>query len=143
MTIKNGYPRLTYKISLKEKARHLRNNMTPAEKHFWNSLRMMPFYEKITFNRQKPLGNYIADFYSHSLKLVIEIDGDSHSDSSSIGYDSKRTSYFESKELKVIRFTNREVLNNIEGVMQKMVQLVEEKDLKSPYPPLKRGVGGF
>ena len=95
---------------------------------------MMSFYEKITFNRQKPLGNYIADFYSHSLKLVIEIDGDSHGDSSSIAYDSKRTSYFESKGLMVIRFTNREVLNNIEGVMKRMCQLVEEKVENPPNP---------
>lgn len=132
MTIKKGSPRLFYKTLLKEKARQLRKNTTPAEKHFRNSLRMMPFYEKITFNRQKPLGNYIADFYSHSLKLVIEIDGDSHGDCSSIAYDSKRTSYFESKGLMVIRFTNREVLNNIEGVMKRMCQLVEETVGKSP-----------
>lgn len=92
----------------------------------------MPFYQKITFNRQKPLGNYIADFYSHRLKLVIEIDGDSHGDDSSIAYDSKRTSYFESNGLMVIRFTNSEVLNNIEGVMVRINQLIEEKVEKSP-----------
>jgi len=134
MTIKKGSPRFTYKNSLKEKARQLRKNATPAEKHFWNALRMMPFYEEITFNRQKPLGNYVADFFSLQLELVIEIDGDSHGDSSSIAYDSIRTSYFESNGLMVIRFTNREVLSNIEGVMERISQMVKEKSKNPPNP---------
>lgn len=139
MQIKKKAPRLTYKTSLKEKARQLRNNPTPAEKHFWSSLRKMSFYEKITFNRQKPLGNYIADFYSHQLNLVIEIDGDSHGEISRIDYDVKRTLFFESKGLKVTRFSNREVLNNIEAVMERIGQLAEEELDKSPQPPLKKG----
>lgn len=69
---------LPYAANLKEKARELRNQPTPAEKKFWNGLRKMPFYESLTFNRQKPIGSYIVDFYSHRQKLVIEIDGDSH-----------------------------------------------------------------
>jgi len=69
---------LSYDVSIKEKARTLRNNPTPAEKIFWNALRRMPFYKSLKFNRQKPIEPYIVDFYCHRLRLVIEIDGDSH-----------------------------------------------------------------
>jgi very-short-patch-repair endonuclease len=53
---------LSYDASIKEKARTLRNNPTPAEKVFWNALRRMPFYKLLTFNRQKPIDPYIVDF---------------------------------------------------------------------------------
>lgn len=55
-------PHLPYDKSLLNKARELRLHSTPAEKHFWNHLRQMPFYEETRFNRQKPIGSYIVDF---------------------------------------------------------------------------------
>ena len=132
MPSKNFHPNLHYSASLKEKARHLRNNLTPAEKHFWNSLRRIPFYKEVSFNRQKPIGKYIADFYSHRLKLVIERDVDTHGETPRISYDLNRTQYFKSKGLRVLRFTNREVLENIARVLGKIEELVEEQDGKSP-----------
>ena len=78
---------LSYDVPLKEKARTLRNNPTPAEKIFWNALRRMSFYKSLTFNRQKPIDPYIVDFYCHRLSLVIEIDGDSHGESDAKVYD--------------------------------------------------------
>lgn len=126
MSTENPRPHLPYDKSLKEKARKLRHNPTPAEKRFWNTLRRMPFYRAVTFNRQKPLGNYIVDFYCHRFCLVIEIDGDSHGDDKNRLYELQRTSYLESQGLKVLRFTNREVERNIEGVMASLEETLEK-----------------
>jgi very-short-patch-repair endonuclease len=92
----------------------------------------MPFYKEVSFNRQKPIGKYIVDFYSHRLKLVIEIDGDTHGETAHISYDLNRTQYLKSKGLRVLRFTNCEVLENIAGVLGKIKELVEHQDGKSP-----------
>ncbi|GJL79789.1 MAG: hypothetical protein NPINA01_27780 [Nitrospinaceae bacterium] len=92
----------------------------------------MPFYKEVTFNRQKPIGSYIVDFYCHRLKLIIEIDGDTHAETTHISCDLNRTQYFSSKGLRVLRFTNREVLENIAGVMGKIAEFIDWRDEKSP-----------
>ena len=125
--------KLPYSTTLKEKARKLRNQPTPAEKNFWNNLRKMPFYESTTFNRQKPVGSYIVDFYCHQFRLVIEIDGDSHGRPQAQANDLERTAFLESQGLTVLRFTNREVENNIEAVMVELESFIETG--KSPQPP--------
>ncbi len=129
-----------YDPSLKEKARQLRNNPTPAEKNFWNALRAMPFYKDNTFNRQKPFGKYIVDFYRHEQQLVIEIDGDTHYEDQAQIHDRKRTEFLESQGLRVIRITNREVMESIDGVLEILEKLILKKAEKSP-PALftKRG----
>ncbi len=73
MKRKNLPPHLPYDKSLVERARELRNNATPAEKLFWHYLKEMEFFQEFTFNRQKPIGHYIVDFYCHQLRLVIEM----------------------------------------------------------------------
>ncbi|MBI4383271.1 MAG: endonuclease domain-containing protein [Nitrospinae bacterium] len=120
-------PHLPYNKALNEKARRLRNNPTPAEKSFWNALRRMPFYPEAAFNRQKPIGEYIADFYCHRFLLAVEIDGDSHGEDKTIAYDARRTACFEALGLKVLRFSNREVEANIGGVMAKVEETVRER----------------
>lgn len=70
------------------------------------------------FLRQKPIGGYITDFYCSELRLVIEIDGESHAEH--IEYDAERTRFLVSLGLNVIRYTNLEVLNNLEGVADDM-----------------------
>ena len=122
MTSKNRP--LPYSETIKEKARVLRNNPTPAEKLFWATLRKMPFYESRTFYRQKPLGPYIADFYCYQLKLVIEIDGHSHGETETKISDQKRTKFLESKGMTVLRFTNREVEKDVAGVMQQLEEFI-------------------
>jgi len=118
---------IPYDPSLKEKARELRNNLTLAEKTFWNALRAMPFYQSNTFNRQKPFGKYIVDFYCHEQQLVIEIDGDTHYDDQAQAYDQKRTEFLESHGLRVVRFTNQDVMESIDGVMEIMEKLITEE----------------
>jgi very-short-patch-repair endonuclease len=87
----------------------------------------MPFYKATKFNRQKPLGEYIVDFYCHKHQLVVEIDGDTHGQEDIQKKDQIRTDFLESNGLRVVRFTNREVVNNIEGVMKILEPFFEGK----------------
>ncbi|MBI5428193.1 MAG: endonuclease domain-containing protein [Nitrospinae bacterium] len=130
MKKKSLRPHLPYNRTLNEKARRLRHNPTPAEKSFWNALRKMPFYPSAAFNRQKPIGGYIADFYCHRFLLAVEIDGGSHGEDKNIAYDARRTACFESLGVKVIRFSNREVRSNIDGVMAQVGETVRERKEK-------------
>lgn len=125
MPRKNLSAHIPYNKYLVSKVKDLRNHPTPAEKQFWNILRKMPFYRTARFNRQKPLGEYIVDFYCHEYRLVIEIDGDSHAQDGAKIKDKKRTEFLESKGLQVIRFTNQEVLHRIDGVIQTLENLLD------------------
>ena len=100
-------------------ARENRLNPTVPEKLIWQKIlsRKQTGYK---FLRQHPIGHYIPDFYCRELKLIIEIDGDSHCLQED--YDITRTTYFQSRSLRVLRFTNRDVLYNIEGVEQLLLQ---------------------
>jgi len=120
---------IPYETRLKEKARELRKNPTPAEKDFWYALGKMPFSKTLRFNRQKPLGSYIVDFYCHERGLVIEIDGDTHGGTEAQENDLERTRFLESFGLKVVRFANQEVLHNVDGVMTTLNRLIEEGDI--------------
>jgi len=77
------------------------------------------------FNRQKPIGNYIVDFYCDKAKLVVEIDGGQHYEYQNILEDKKREEYLIKSGLKTIRFTNLDVLKNIENVVDKIYQEIK------------------
>ena len=132
MPRKNLPPHIAYNKSLVPKAKELRNQLTPPERQFWNALRSMPSYKNHPFNRQKPLGEYIVDFYCHEYRLVVEIDGDTHCTKEGQLKDQKRTAFLESKGLRVARFTNPEVLNNIDGVMESLEILLNEIEEEAP-----------
>ena len=94
-------------------AKNLRKNMTPHERKLWYEfLRNYP----VRFQRQKAIGNYIADFYCDKAKLIVEIDGSQHFDDAAIEYDNKRTKYFNSLGLRVLRFTNHEIHTMFQAV---------------------------
>ena len=94
-------------------AKQLRKEMTKEERHLWyDFLRSYP----VRFSRQKVLGNYIADFYSAEVKLVIEPDGSQHYAEKNIKNDAIRTAFLEGYGLKVIRIPNNEVVRNFRGV---------------------------
>ncbi|MBM7454943.1 very-short-patch-repair endonuclease [Oceanisphaera litoralis] len=96
--------------------RNLRRELTEPEQRLWRRLRAGQLGTK--FRRQHGIGPYIADFYCARLKLVIEIDGDSHfADDDAIRHDQLRDDYFVSLNIRVLRFTNREVMDNIDGVL--------------------------
>jgi very-short-patch-repair endonuclease len=98
---------LPYNLQLVERAKELRKNMTPAEKKLWNNY-LKTF--KFRVLRQRPINNFIVDFYCANLKLVIEVDGDSHFTPEGKDYDAERTAILEGYGLKVMRFTNENVL---------------------------------
>ncbi len=112
---------IPYNPQLVERAKELRKNMTPAEKKLWNDY-LKTF--KFRILRQRPVDNFIVDFYCANLKLVIEVDGDSHFTNEAKDYDAERTQILEGYGLKVIRFTNEDVLNNFEGVCQQIEELI-------------------
>ena len=101
---------------LYQRARELRNNATHAETILWGYLKTKPF--GIKFRRQHPYSIYILDFYSHSLKLVIEVDGSIHNQSDVKLNDADRQALLEKDGLIVLRFTNQQVEKNLEVVQE-------------------------
>ena len=106
--------KIYYNPKLKQLARNLRNNNTFAEVLLWNHLkaRKMKGYQ---FMRQKPIGNFIADFFCSKLKLIIEVDGDSHR--FKITEDVERQNWLENLGLTELRFNDSEVKNDIDNVL--------------------------
>ncbi len=99
-----------------ENAKHLRKNMTHAETVLWFQLRQKP--EGYKFRRQHPLGVYIIDFYCHKIKLAIEIDGSIHEVEHIKQNDLLRQKWIEENGIRVLRFTNKDVLETGELVLQ-------------------------
>lgn len=127
---------LPYNKQLKIRARELRNNMTDAERLLWSKLRSKKF--NVQFYRQKIIGNYIVDFYCHPPRLVIELDGFYHE--GKWENDSARDDYLKYLGLKVLRFNNVVVFNDIDNVLQQVWVEVEPYIQKNPPNPLyKRG----
>jgi cyclase len=101
-----------------EMARRLRKNETEAEKLLWSKLSHKQIGVK--FRRQHPLYDYVVDFYCHSHRLVIEVDGPIHNKEAANFDNSVRSEAFKEFKIKVIRFTNNEVLLDIENVLDKI-----------------------
>lgn len=114
---------LHYNPRLKELARKLRKQGTLSEVLLWQQLkgRKLRGYD---FHRQKPIDNYIVDFYCPELQLVIEIDGYSHREK--VEQDQERQSKLESFGITVLRFLDEDVKNNMYGVMQSIDQWIQE-----------------
>ena len=106
-----------------EKAKALRLNLTRAEKLLWSILRNGKI-EGCKFRRQHPVGPYIADFYAHEIKLVIEVDGEIHNTKDHKEYDKVRDEFFTDREITVLRFTNNEVENKLIIVKEKIRETV-------------------
>ena len=115
-------------ISLRH-AQRMRKEMPEPEMRLWLELRATRF-RGIKFRRQKVIGSYITDFASNDPNLVIEIDGNTHAGRES--YDAQRTQYLEEQGYRVIRFSNSDVLQSMEGVLRRIGEVV---DLLSPPPP--------
>lgn len=98
------------------KARDLRKKMTPAEKIVWEKLRDKRL-GGFKFRRQHPIWRFIADFYCHQVKLVIEIDGGIHQDQLIKEYDASRSAELERMGIKVLRYLNEDVFGNTERIL--------------------------
>ena len=105
-------------------ARMLRQNMTPQEKRLWyDFLQHYP----IKIYKQRILDNFIADFYCHQARLVIELDGSQHYTPEGKSYDAARTDVLERYGLKVIRFMNRDVDDNFDGVCYVIDKTIKDR----------------
>ncbi len=104
--------------NLYSRRKELRNNSTPQEILLWNKLKNSQLNFK--FRRQHSIGGYIVDFYCPSKKIVIEVDGSQHFKKEAVEYHEIRSNYLEGLNIKVLRFTNTEINNNIKGVLLKI-----------------------
>ena len=116
---------LRYKAHLKHHARQLRKNMTDSERVLWSRLRGKQLLG-VQFYRQKPIGDYIVDFYAPKAKLIIEVDGSQHMQGRQIEKDKLRNRYLATVGLKVLRFNNREVLEETDAVAEAIYRTVEK-----------------
>ncbi|HYF68932.1 MAG TPA: endonuclease domain-containing protein [Ohtaekwangia sp.] len=109
-----------------EKAKWLRNHTTKHEQELWQYLRNKKVMG-VRVKRQHPIGSYIADFYCHAAKLVIEIDGTSHNSTDQRLYDEERTINFTILGLMVIRFSNDQVEHDIDQVVNQIAHRIKDR----------------
>ena len=115
---------LPYKHNLIDRAKELRREATPQENHLWyDFLRSYP----VRFQRQKTIGSFIADFYCHRAKLVIEIDGSQHYEPQGMAYDEERTAIFSEFGIEVLRFSNAEINIQFKAVCEAIDLAVKKR----------------
>ena len=119
-------------------ARLLRRDMTDSERKLWTGLRGEQLGFK--FRRQHPIGNYIADFACLDPKLIVELDGSQHQQQAE--YDVKRDGFFRAKGFDVSRFASNEPFLNLEGVLQAVLNRLDEMTAVGPHPCLPPGGEG-
>jgi very-short-patch-repair endonuclease len=128
---------LLYDKNLKHQARSLRTTTTDAERKLWSAVRRKQIKGRL-FSRQKTIGRYIVDFYCASASLVVEIDGGQHYTGEGRDKDRQRDQALAAMGLKVLRFSDRDVLTNVQGVLE--VIWVACGEVRNPLsPPLPKG----
>jgi len=110
-----------------EKATILRENMTDTEKLLWERLKDRSLFKQ-KFRRQHPIDIFIVDFYCHPARLVIEFDGGYHFNSEKKEYNIGRSAELENWELKIIRFTNDEIFENLDNVIAKIQKEIVQRE---------------
>jgi very-short-patch-repair endonuclease len=112
-----------------KKAKLLRSSMTTAEKKLWQNIRNKQLHDangrSLRFRKQVPIGDYIVDFYCPSRQLVVELDGSQHADNTA--YDGIRSNFLASQGIEVIRFWNNEVLTQLPAVIERILQVADER----------------
>ncbi len=105
-------------------ARRLRRSQTPAEARLWSGLhgRRLQNYK---FNRQYPIGPFTVDFLCRDARLIVEVDGATHSEDHEVTYDEGRTSYFKSQGYRVIRILNDDIYRHFDDVMDMILLALE------------------
>jgi very-short-patch-repair endonuclease len=114
---------LKYTPKLKANARQLRQNLTDSELSLWRRLRGKQL-AGVQFYRQKPIGDYIVDFYAPKAKLIIEIDGSQHLEASQAAKDRERDEHLGRLGLMVLRTNGRQVLKETEAVVELIYQTI-------------------
>jgi very-short-patch-repair endonuclease len=112
---------LPFNRKLKPLARNLRSNMTDAEQLIWSKIRRKQLGD-VQFYRQKNIGHYIVDFYCPKGKLIVELDGGQHYENKGMKKDQERDRYLQELGFTVMRFSDIDVLNNIDGVLERIYE---------------------
>ncbi|BDI28630.1 hypothetical protein CCAX7_006810 [Capsulimonas corticalis] len=112
-------------------AQQMRREMTPMEQRLWNAISGKKL-NGLRFRSQHPFGRFVIDFYCPSCKLAVEVDGSVHEGREE--YDAERTLFLQSYGCRVIRFRNNEILNDLSGVLTKIIEASEEQIIT--YSPL-------
>jgi very-short-patch-repair endonuclease len=128
-------PNWRVKPNVRDRARALRTQATKAEQIVWSKIRAHRL-NGVAFRRQTPIGPYIVDFVSHSRKLIIEVDGGQHAYEAR---DARRDGLLRSEGFRVLRFSNHEVMTNIEGVWTVIAAAVGESAAPSLPSPAHGG----
>jgi very-short-patch-repair endonuclease len=115
-------------------ARSLRGTMTDAEQLAWYCLRRKQL-GGFRFRRQHPIERFVLDFYCCDVKLAVELDGGQHNGPDTKTRDNERTEFLESHGIQVLRFWNNEVFTNLEGVLQKIHDVLVERAVVNALPP--------
>jgi very-short-patch-repair endonuclease len=111
--------------NMKSRSRELRKQQTPWELMLWGRLRKAQMCN-VRFLRQRSIGNYIVDFYAPSIKLAIELDGPQHFDPSAESYDQKRSQWLNLRGIKVLRFTNLQITQEMDAVLEVIEQNIKQ-----------------
>jgi very-short-patch-repair endonuclease len=123
---------------MRKRARALRTNATKAENIIWRAVRAHRL-NGVGFRRQTPIGPYIVDFVSHPAKLIIELDGGQHFDDAHESRDARRDKFLRFKGFRVLRFSNYDVMTNLEGVWTVIAAAVGSAVAPSPPSPASGG----
>jgi len=115
-----------------DKSRKLRRNQTDAEKKLWALLRNRQL-EGVKFRRQFPLEGYVLDFYSPEYRLGVEADGGGHYENKGRQRDESRTKKLNELGVEIVRFSDRDILTNIEGIYERIKKVIEEKKNNPPH----------
>jgi len=125
---------MQYNHYLKQPARQLRSQQTEAEQMLWQRLRRKQIHD-VQFYRQRPIDQFIVDFYCHAAMLVIECDGSQHYSAEGLAQDLARDDRLRSLGLQVLRFDNRQILAELNAVCEVITQIVFERTKASKNPP--------
>lgn len=120
-----------YNKNLKHNARQLRNNMTEAEQKLWLRLRQKQILG-LQFYRQKPILNFIVDFYCPAANLIIECDGSQHLNEKGLKYDLLRDQALTQLNLTVLRFNNLQILHELDAVVQTIENVILSQHADNP-----------
>ena len=118
---------IPYNPKLKELARRLRNQSTKSEKVLWQELKGKQLYG-YDFHRQKPIDNYILDFFCHELMLGIELDGHTHSFEEIYERDQQKEAKMNELGIHLLRFHDDEVLNELNNVLRVIEDYIQQYD---------------
>ena len=129
--LKIPFPTMHYisnRSIFKSRRSYLRAQSTTPEQKLWSKLRNKQMGSNYKFRRQFGVGTFIVDFYCPTLKLAIEVDGNSHTSKQAQSYDRWREKYLKTLGITYLRFTNEEIMKNLDGVLMTIFLRVKEKE---------------